>query len=62
MYIIIITKKKKKLQIFIKQSWTFIATRRFERNSPFINRFFEKNFEKKKKVVFANVSKTTLRN
>ena len=52
------------MQIFIKQSWAFIATRRFKRNSPFINRFFEKNFEKIKiKVVFANVSKKkTLRN
>ena len=46
----------KKIQIFIKQSWTFIATRRFEKNPPFIKIFFWK----KKKVVFANVSKIYL--
>ena len=44
----------------------FIETKRFRRNSLFINSNFWRNLKngknEKKKVVFANVSETTLRN
>ena len=40
------------IQIFIKLSWTFIETRRFGRNSPFIIRNFFKKFEKREKNCF----------
>ena len=39
----------------------YFETRRFRRNSPFINRNCFKNL-KKKKFVFAYVSKTTVKN